>query len=143
MTPAESPRTRRVADRIVVELAEILSARVEDPRLRTLTVTGAKISRDLSAARVWVSGNVPEGEERGVLAALTHAAPYFRTLLAPRLQLRIVPTLQFEIDRTIEAGTRIEQLLRDIKENDLKEASGAGSDRPDAADAGGPEPEAK
>jgi ribosome-binding factor A len=126
-----------VADRIVVELAEILSMRVEDPRLRTLTVTGAKISRDLSAARVWVSGNVPEGEERGVLAALTHAAPYFRTLLAPRLQLRIVPTLQFEIDRTIEAGTRIEQLLRDIKET-----AATGSDHPGTPDAGRPEPEA-
>jgi ribosome-binding factor A len=115
MSPGESPRTRRVADRIVVELAEILSARVEDPRLRTLTITGAKVSRDLSAARVWVSGNVPEAEERSVLAALAHAAPYFRSLLAPRLQLRIVPTLQFEIDRTLDNSARIEQLLRDLR----------------------------
>jgi ribosome-binding factor A len=114
--PGESPRTRRVADRIVEELAEILSSRVEDPRLRTLAVTGAKVARDLSAARVWVSGNIPEAEERSVLAALAHAAPYFRSLLAPRLQLRIVPTLQFEIDRTIETGTRIEQLLRDLRD---------------------------
>jgi ribosome-binding factor A len=114
--PGESPRTRRVADRIVEELAEILSSRVEDPRLRTLAVTGAKVARDLSAARVWVSGNIPEAEERSVLAALAHAAPYFRSLLAPRLQLRIVPTLQFEIDRTIETGTRIEQLLREIRD---------------------------
>lgn len=124
MSPGESPRTRRVADRIVVEMAEILSSRVEDPRLRTLTVTGAKISRDLSAARVWVSGNVPESEERAVLGALAHAAPFFRSLLAPRLQLRIVPTLQFEIDRSIETGTRIEQLLRDIREGE-KPVSGA------------------
>ena len=116
--PGESPRTRRVADRIVVEMAEILSSRVEDPRLRTLTVTGAKVSRDLSAARVWVSGNVPEAEERAVLAALSHAVPYFRSLLAPRLQLRVVPTLQFEIDRSIEAGTRIEQILRDLRESE-------------------------
>ena len=140
MSPGESPRTRRVADRIVVELAEILSSRVEDPRLRTLTVTGAKISRDLSAARVWVSGTIPEAEERGVLAALAHAAPYFRTLLAPRLQLRVVPTLQFEIDHSIETGTRIEQLLRD-----LKETGSASSDRPDVGrpNPGGPEPEAE
>jgi ribosome-binding factor A len=115
MSPGESPRTRRVADRIAVELAEILSSRVEDPRLRTLTVTAAKVSRDLSAARVWVSGNVPEAEERSVLAALAHAAPYFRSLLAPRLQLRIVPTLQFEIDRTLDTSARIEQLLRDLR----------------------------
>ncbi|HET9250629.1 MAG TPA: 30S ribosome-binding factor RbfA [Candidatus Eisenbacteria bacterium] len=126
MSPGESPRTRRVADRIVVEMAEILTSRVEDPRLRTLTVTGAKVSRDLSAARVWVSGNVPEGEEHAVLGALRHAAPYFRSLLAPRLQLRIVPTLQFEIDRSIDTGARIERILRDLREGEAP-----GSDAPD------------
>jgi len=116
MAPGESPRTRRVADRIMVELAEILTSRVEDPRLRTLTVTGAKVSRDLSAARVWVSGNIPADEEHSVLGALSHASPYFRSLLAPRLQLRIVPTLTFAIDHSIDTGARIERLLRDIKD---------------------------
>jgi ribosome-binding factor A len=117
MSPGESPRTRRVADRIAVEMAEILTSRVEDPRLRTLTVTGAKVSRDLSAARVWVSGSVSEADERPVLAALSHAAPYFRSLLASRLGLRVVPTLQFEIDRSIDTGARIERILRDLRES--------------------------
>ena len=111
----ESPRTRRVADRIVVELAECLATKVEDPRLRTLTVTGARVSRDLSAARVWVSGSMKAEEEAGVLKALAHATPFLRSYLAPRLGLRIVPTLSFQIDKSIEAGTRIEQLLRDLQ----------------------------
>lgn len=115
---SESPRTRRVAERIQVELAEILQKETEDPRLRALSVTAAKISRDLSSARIWVSGRMTPGEEASVLAALEHAAPFFRTLLAPRLGLRIVPTLRFEIDRTIEAGARIEELLREIKDQD-------------------------
>ena len=111
----ESPRTRRVADRIVVELAEILAEKAEDPRLRTLSVTGATVSRDLTSARVWVSGTFPAEEEAHVLQALARATPFFRSLLAPRLQLRTVPTLQFTIDRSIEAGARIEQLLREIE----------------------------
>lgn len=112
----EKARTRRVADRIVVELAEILAQKTEDPRLRALTVTAARVSRDLSAARVWVSGRPDPAEDRDVIAALEHATPYFRTLLAPRLGLRVVPTLRFEIDRTLEAGARIEELLREIHE---------------------------
>jgi ribosome-binding factor A len=113
---SESPRTRRVAERIQIEMAEILTKETEDPRLRALTVTAAKISRDLGSARVWVSGRMTPAEETAVLAALEHAAPFFRTLLAPRLMLRVVPTLRFEIDRTIEAGARIEELLREIKD---------------------------
>lgn len=117
---SESPRTRRVAERIQIEIAEILNKETEDPRLRALSVTGARITRDLSAARVWVSGRFDPAEETRVLAALEHAAPFFRTLLAPRLGLRIVPTLRFEIDHTIEAGARIETLLREIKDHDEK-----------------------
>ena len=121
---SESPRTRRVAERIQVEMAELLSKETEDPRLRALTVTAAKVSRDLASARVWVSGRMAPNEEKASLAALEHAAPFFRTLLAPRLGLRIVPTLRFEIDRTLEAGARIEELLREIKTQDQDEREG-------------------
>jgi len=113
---SESPRTRRVADRIVVELAEILAAKAEDPRLRTLSVTGARVSRDLGSAKVWVSGAIAAAEEPGVLKALSHATPYLRTLLAPRLGLRIVPELHFVFDHSSESGARIEQLLRELRE---------------------------
>ncbi len=113
---SESPRSRRVADRIRVELAEILSSRTEDPRLRVLSVTGAEVSRDLGLARVWIAGAPSKEEEPLVLKALEHAAPYFRGLLAPRLGLRVVPELRFEIDRSIEIGARIEQLLRELNE---------------------------
>ena len=113
---SESPRTRRVADRIAVELAEILATKAEDPRLRTLSVTGARVTRDLSSARVWVSGAAPVPDEAAILKALAHATPYFRTMLAPRLGLRIVPTLQFEFDHTTESGARIEKLLRELRE---------------------------
>ena len=113
----QSPRTRRVADRIQVELGEILATRTEDPRLRTLTVTGTEVNRDLSTAKVWVSsGTLRREEEDHVLQALDRAAPYFRSLLAPRLKLRIVPELSFQIDHSIEAGARIDQLLREIRE---------------------------
>jgi ribosome-binding factor A len=116
MPHRESPRTRRVADRIMVELADILSSKAEDPRLRRLSVTGAKVSRDLSAAQVWVSGAVPESEEPAVLGALARATPYLRSQLAPRLGLRVVPTLRFSMDRSIETGARIERLLRELEE---------------------------
>ena len=115
---SESPRTRRVAERIQIEIAEILTKETEDPRLRSLTVTSAKVSRDLASARVWVSGRMTPDEEAAALAALEHAAPFFRTLLAPRLGLRVVPTLRFEVDRTLEAGARIEELLKDIRDQD-------------------------
>src|SRR5262245_17261116 len=109
----ETPRTRRVADRIVQVLAEVLERRTEDPRLRGLTVTGARVSRDLGTARVWITGGFEKADEPKVLAGLAHATPRFRSILAPELGLRIVPTLHFVIDQSLASGARIEELLRD------------------------------
>jgi ribosome-binding factor A len=125
--PNETPRTRRVADRIAQVLSEILRVRTEDPRLRQITVTGARVSRDLGAARVWVTGGFSEAEEKTVLQGLVHATPRFRSLLAPELGLRIVPTLTFVIDHSSASGARIEELLRDIRTE--------ASERPPAEDA--------
>jgi ribosome-binding factor A len=110
----ETPRTRRVADRVVEVLAEVFERRTEDPRLRQITVTGARVSRDLGMARVWITGGFPPADEPKVLAALKHATPRLRSLLAPELRLRIVPDLTFVIDHSSESGARIEELLRDI-----------------------------
>lgn len=114
----ESPRSRRVADRIQVELAELLQREVRDPRLARLSITGVAVPRDLGSARVWVAGSLAPAEEKPVLEALRHATPYLRTLLAPRLGLRTVPTLTFVMDHSLETGERIERLLREIRDGE-------------------------
>jgi ribosome-binding factor A len=134
----ETPRTRRVADRIAQVLAEILRRHTEDPRLRQLTVTGARISRDLGSARVWVTGGFAPADEPKVLAGLAHATPRFRSMLAPELGLRLVPTLSFIIDHSSASGARIEELLRDIA---LKREETEGSPSEPGPEAGDANPE--
>jgi ribosome-binding factor A len=114
--PQESPRSRRVADRIQVELAELLQREARDPRLTRLTITGVVVTRDLGSAKVWVAGSFSPAEEKPTLEALRGATPYLRTLLAPRLGLRTVPMLLFVIDHSLDAGDRIERLLREIRD---------------------------
>lgn len=126
--PTESPRTRRVADRIVQVLAEIFERHTEDPRLRQITVTGAKVARDLGTARVWITGGFAPADEPKVLSALAHATPRFRAMLAPQLGLRIVPTLHFVIDHSSATGARIEDLLREIRVEEAGRAPSGGSD---------------
>jgi ribosome-binding factor A len=135
---SETPRTRRVADRIAQVLAEVLERRTEDPRLRTITVTGARVSRDLGVARVWVTGGFAAADEPNVLAALRHATPRFRSLLAPELGLRAVPNLTFVIDRSAETGARIVALLHDLEQ----ERRAAPEPAPDGGDVAGGAPDA-
>ena len=121
--PTETPRTRRVADRIVQVLAEIFERHTEDPRLRQITVTGARVARDLGTARVWITGGFAPTDEPKILSALAHATPRFRAMLAPQLGLRVVPALHFVIDHSSAAGARIEELLRDIRDEQAERAA--------------------
>ena len=117
-----SVRPERVAQRMRREIADILQNRLRDPRVSAMvSVTDVEVTHDLSLAKVWVS-ILPEGPERErSLDALRSAAGYVRHELAPRLGLREVPQLRFELATSIERGARVEDLLRRLNRGETIE----------------------
>ena len=113
----KSPRPLRVADRIQVELSEIIQRRLKDPRLGFLTVTGVDVPPDLRSARVFVS-TLRDEDVESMLAGLEHAKGFLRRELGKRLQLRHVPDLEFKLDRSAARGTHMENLLRRISDEE-------------------------
>jgi ribosome-binding factor A len=111
-----SHRSGRVAEAVRHVVAGFLTAEVRDPRIGFVTVTGVRVSGDLSHAWVSVSVmGVPEERERS-LQGLESAAGYLRAQLAKELRLRVVPEVHFELDKGLEHATRIERLLKDLGE---------------------------
>lgn len=107
-------RPERVAHLMRREIADILANRMRDPRLASwVSVTDVEVTADLSFARVYVSV-LPEQERDAAVRILGKAAGFVRRELAPRLGLREVPELRFEVDRSIETGARVDELLRRI-----------------------------
>lgn len=119
-------RARRIGDRMVEELAEILHREVADPRLEGLTVTGVDVDRELAFATVHVT-SVNAGERVAeILATLNQARGFLRSELARRIPLRAFPHLRFRWDSSTERGARIEELLDTLK---TREAGRAGKKR--------------
>ena len=52
--------------------------------------------------------------------ALDRPTPFFRRQVGSRLQLRRVPELQFQFDESIEHQDRVEQILRDLHEEEAR-----------------------
>jgi len=109
-------RPERVAHLMQREVADILATKMRDPRLsHWVSVTDVVVTNDLSSARIYVS-ILPTGEERDrTLKTLQSAANFVRHELAPKLGLREVPELRFELDTSIERGARVEELLKKIE----------------------------
>ena len=104
-------RTDRVAALILREVTRIVREDVHDPRIGFVTFTGANVSPDLATGRLFVSVLGSEEEKLGSLSGLRSAAPFIRNRLWELLDLKTVPELTFELDRTLDQAARIDRIL--------------------------------
>lgn len=108
-------RTDRVNALLQRELGQLISEELNDPRIPFATVTAVETTPDLRSARVHVSVLGDEEQGRAAMAALDGAAHYLRKELGRRTELRYVPELTFEEDRSAARAARISALLREAK----------------------------
>ena len=114
-------RTERVADTIREEISQIVGFELEDPRLTMVTVTDVRLSENLRDARVYVTVSGDEKEHRDALNALRKAAPYVRKQLGLSLNLPRTPEIHFVRDVVEEKGERVDELLRGLNEERMKD----------------------
>jgi ribosome-binding factor A len=90
--------------------------RLKDPGLGFVTITGVDTAPDLRSARVYYSVLGDEGQQKATREALERSAPHIRSEVGRQVRLKSLPELRFETDEAIERGLRMEQLLRDLRE---------------------------
>ena len=124
---AQGHRPDRVGDQIRQELSELLSrGAVHDPGIGFITLTRVQVTPDLQLARVFYTTMGDEKGRKETAKALQRATPFFRRQVGGRLQLRRVPELEFRFDESVAHQDRIEQIIRDLHEEEAKR-SAAGS----------------
>jgi ribosome-binding factor A len=72
------------------------------------------VTADLGIARVYVSVMGGEDERRGTMRALERATGFVRGKLGEELTIRHVPEVHFVLDRSIERGDRVLELLNKL-----------------------------
>ena len=116
-------RIERLAEQIRIELGELISQEVRDPRVGLVNVNRVEVSPDGRHAHVFVTVmGTDEQEERESLRGIRHAMPFLRHSLAEALSLHHVPELYFAPDRATQGTERVEELLRRIKKRDQEQA---------------------
>lgn len=108
----QTAATRRTGEQLREKLGYILLFEVSDPRLDLVTLTGAEVSVDRTYARVYVSCDPERYGE--VLEALESARGRIRSLLARSLDWRVVPELDFRIDRSTDEAEAIARALENV-----------------------------
>lgn len=119
-----SHRPDRVGEQIRDELSTLLSRGVvHDPGIGFITLTRVKVSADLQVARVFYTSLGDDKARRETAKALARATPFLRRQVGSTLNLRRVPELEFRFDESIGHQARIEEILRDLHEEDAQRAA--------------------
>ena len=113
-------RKNKIDGAFTEECAQVIRE-IKDPRVSgvMLTVVGADVSADLKFAKVFYSV-FGECDEKELSRGLRSAAPFVRSQLAQRLNLRITPEITFVRDEGIKHGAEISAILKTI-EADLRD----------------------
>ncbi|HTO98991.1 MAG TPA: 30S ribosome-binding factor RbfA [Myxococcales bacterium] len=111
-------RPERVAHMVQHLLGERIARGLRDPRVGLVTITGVKMSPDLREARVYWTVHGDAGQRAHTARGLAHARGWLRREIAEELKLRVVPDLHFTYDEAIDRGERIEQLIRQVHQEE-------------------------
>jgi len=112
-----SIKAERIASDFVKEISLILRDEVHNEELKDVMITYAKVSDDLSYARIYFTTFIRDKKDV-LVSELNNAASFIRTMLAERINLRHTPELEFIYDTSIEYGEKIEKIIDSIKENE-------------------------
>lgn len=116
---AQGFRPDRVGDQIREELSEMLArGEVHDPGIGFITLTRVKVSSDLQVAHVFYTTLGDAAARRDTAKALARATPFLRHQIGSRIRLRRVPEIDFRFDESIQHQDRIEQILRDLRQEE-------------------------
>lgn len=105
--------------RVNSTLREVLAEEIErmsDTRLELVSVTAVDTTPDLRHAKVYVDV-LGEDAQEDALVALRGAARRLQGVIGSQVRMKYTPTLEFEIDPGITGGERIEEILRELREN--------------------------
>lgn len=123
-------RQGRLGEEIRKIVSQLLISEIKDPRLSPMiSVTDVRVTSDGSYATCFVSfftnaeGEEKTKQEEEVLAGLESAKGLMKKTIGHEVRLRHVPELVFKMDRSLEYGRHMDEVLSslNIKHDDNEE----------------------
>ncbi|HXV13522.1 MAG TPA: 30S ribosome-binding factor RbfA [Candidatus Krumholzibacteria bacterium] len=106
-------RIERVNELIKEVLSELVLTEIKDPRVGLITITGVRVTNDLSSAKVLFSVMGDEAQRAMTLKTLKAASGFLRRVLVRHMDVRVAPELRWVYDDSLDRAFRIEQALRE------------------------------
>ncbi len=108
----ESVKLERYNNAFMEQLNIIFGTEVKNQILKSVVVTGVKITNDLSFAKVYFT--CFNEDRKIVLKELKESSGFLRSEVAKRVDIRHTPELNFVYDESLEYAKKIEDKIKEI-----------------------------
>jgi ribosome-binding factor A len=115
-------RSERLGELIKTEFGSIVQRDLKDPRIGFVSVMDVEVSNDYSHVKIFVSIMGDDEAKRLTMEGLESAKGFIRTELGHRIRLRHTPEVHIIADNSIENGSRIFELLNEVKKEQRGES---------------------
>ena len=110
-------KLERINSSLVEQISYIIAHDVKNPDINFVTITGAKVTSDLSLAKIYFTV-LDQSKIKETLSALKDASGYIRHELRERIDIRQIPELEFVYDESIEYANKIEKIIDKLHEDE-------------------------
>jgi len=112
-------RSEQLEKSLLREINNIIYRKINDPRIKFVTITRIKISSDLKYANIFVTIFNDEEQQKKALKGLKNATKFIRGELGKGLKLRYVPNIKFIIDEDLEHHYKLLKIIAEISDQQL------------------------
>ena len=105
-------RAERISGKIQHAITDLLSKKMQDPRIEMATISSVKLTPDLRVATVYIT---IFGDKERILQALEgfkNSKGFIKKRIAPKLGLKYMPDLKFEYDDSFDKAAEMDELIR-------------------------------
>lgn len=115
-------RQDKVRKAIMREVSDVLHRLLQqnpdftDP---IVSITDVEVSGDLQHAKIFLSIFGDPELQKSIMAYVQEITPKVRYELGQRVRLRLTPEILFRMDDSIERGTRVTDILNQLRDGEL------------------------
>lgn len=105
-------RAERISGKIQYAITELLSKKMQDPRVEMATVSSVKLTPDLRVADVYIAVFGDKKRIKEALDGFKKSKGFIKKSIAPKLGLKYMPDLRFVHDDSFDKAAKMDALIK-------------------------------
>ena len=110
-------RAERIGMKIQLVLSELMTKKINDPRVEMVTISRVVLTGDLSIAYVYYSVFGESEDVSNAALGFQSCKKFIKKQIAPELKLKYMPDLKFVHDDSFDYGARIDTILKRVSDD--------------------------